>query len=102
LAEVAEPQAWTLKGVGMYGSDVEVVSLDAYRRLAQRCENAEAAALMWGRKCIELEGRAPSDFDDARLLDIVRALRLPYSALREALERDRGASGRPMPRGQSE
>jgi hypothetical protein len=88
LGDVAVPQSWLLEGVGPHGSDVEVVSLDAYWRLATRCENAETAALIWGRKCAELSGELSSELVDTRLLDIVRALRLPYSALRMALERE--------------
>jgi hypothetical protein len=80
--DVVEPQSWKLKGVGQYGSDVDVVSLAAYRELAQRCGNAEDACLMWARKAIELEGdRAPSPMSEEIVQRIVDALRLPVSAV---------------------
>lgn len=85
IERVAIPESWTLPGVGMYGSDVEVVSLDAYRKLAARCENAEAAALMWGRKCLELERGSASEFDTAALAVLARSLRLPVAAILNVL-----------------
>jgi hypothetical protein len=72
--------AWTLKGVGPYGTDMEVVSLDAYNDLAQRCRNAEAACLIWARKALLLENGTVSELADS---EVLRALRLPLAAIRK-------------------
>lgn len=90
LGEIAIPQSWVLPGVGQEGSDVEVISLDAYQKLAARCKNAEASALMWGRKCSELENGRASEFDPAALAIIARSLRLPVSAIWDALQEGDG------------
>lgn len=33
--DLIEPRGWRIKGVGMYGSDVDVISLDQYQELVQ-------------------------------------------------------------------
>lgn len=83
MDEVAQPSAWVLPGVGPYGADVEVVSKAAYDRLAQRCLNAEAAALMWGRRVRLLEEGHTVELEDD---GVIRALALPAAALAPSQE----------------
>lgn len=91
LGKIAVAKSWTLPGVGPFGSDVEVVSLDAYKQLAARCENSEATCLMWARKCMELEGKPPTGWDDFNkegAAQIIGALRLPVMAVLDHLQED--------------
>jgi hypothetical protein len=52
-----EPTAWRLPGAGMYGSDVEVVGLDAYRRLAVEADNAIQSCLRWAESADKAKAR---------------------------------------------
>lgn len=55
--DAVEPRSWRLKGVGMYGSDVDVVSLDEYRDLAHLQRTTQEALLRWAKRCHEIERR---------------------------------------------
>lgn len=45
--DVIQTRAWRLVGVGMYGSDVDVVSVDCYRDLIEELGNLRHALTNW-------------------------------------------------------
>lgn len=51
---VVEPNAWRIKGVGMYGSNVDVVSLDSYHELAAQSESFKRQCQNWALSAIRL------------------------------------------------
>lgn len=45
--DLIEPRGWRIKGVGMYGSDVDVISLDQYQELVQLYRTNMAILHAW-------------------------------------------------------
>lgn len=50
--EVIETRSWRLKGVGAYGSDVNVVALDEYQDLAHAYKGALETLTRWAESAI--------------------------------------------------
>ena len=86
--DIVEPMSWKIKGIGMYGSDVDVVSLSAYQELATQYGYCKSACLMWARKCMELEGKPPGPVAAEPLRVLARALRMPLAAVLDAMNED--------------
>lgn len=53
--DAIEPRAWRLKGVGAYGSDVDVVSQAAYYDVAAQNTSFRHQTLRWAQRALALE-----------------------------------------------
>jgi hypothetical protein len=66
--EVIESRSWRIKGVGMYGSDVNVVALDEYQDLVHAYKSTLETLTRWAKSAIAYEKAlrvAADDLDKA-------------------------------------
>lgn len=75
--EVVQAHAWRLKGVGAYGSDVDVISVELYRELAHKQQTTMEALTRWAESAHKNEKRATALAEAGD--ELTRLLQLAYN-----------------------